>query len=134
MLKIICSLVFLLVGVGVIATVEAAPRGPEYSAVISFPNGCLANGVLGEITWKHTSKLEAVEATLRITGPVSQPPPERRMALARKDKSKGEMSFFLDVSTDPNHGVWVAHGRLLDQNGVLVGKEWHSDGISCNTQ
>jgi len=46
MLKMICLLVLLMAGAGVISTVEAVPREPEYSATISFPNGCLANGVL----------------------------------------------------------------------------------------
>ena len=127
-------LVLLIVGIGIAGTVTAAPPGPEYSATISFPNGCLANGVLGEITWDHTSKLKAVEATLTITGPVSIPPPELRLPLKGRDKNSGAMSLFLDVSTDPNHGVWLVTGRLLDENGVSLGKEWNSSpGLACNT-
>jgi len=130
-LKLTCLLVLLVVGVGVIGKVEAAPRGPEYSAVISFPNGCLANGVLGEITWKHTSKLEAVEAAFHITGPVGQPPPESRMALTKKDQKKGEMSLLLDISPDPNHGVWRVIASLYNENGMSLG-EWFSVQVSCN--
>ena len=125
-------MVLLIVGVGIIGAVEAAPRDPEYSATLSFPNGCAVNGVLGEITWDNTSKLKAVEATLTITGPVPVPPPELRLPIKGRDKNSGAMSLFLDTSTDPNHGVWVVTGRLLDENGVSLGKEWNSVPISCN--
>jgi len=126
-----------LLAVLMVAAMPNAPREPQYSALMSFPEGCTDSGVtavLSEITWKHTKNLEAVEATLTITIPSGAVVAVERMTLARKDRNKGEMSLFLDISPEPNepphHGFWIGTGRLVDGNGVSLGEEW-SDQISC---
>lgn len=128
--KMILAITVFGLGWGLISDIEAAPREPEYTVAVSFPNGCAGIGVLGEITWAHTSSLKAKEVSITINGTVSS---SKTRVLKGSDKNRGEMSLLLEVGTDPNHGVWQVTGRLLDEDGGSLGKEWHLDvGVSCN--